>query len=667
MSSVDRFPRRTALVPANRPRLMLEQLEAREVPASLAPSTDFTTPTVALGITAQVNAAATAATVTSVTSTTANGTYGVGATINVTVNFLQAVTLAGGNLTVNLDTGGSVVIAPFTNKTSVSGTYTVAAGQNSSDLNSNSPLVLATGATLKDASGTNATLTIPTGQSLASSKAIVVDTTAPTVTISSPSATTTNHGTITYTITYADANFKSSTLTAANVTLNKTGTANGVVTVSSGTGLTRTVTISGITGSGTLSITLAANTASDNAGNQALAAGPSSTFSVTNVATLAVGGSDGSVRTINASTGAVVSTVRPLDFSTASQYKGLVQVALGDLNGDGVPDLFVAAASASGVQGLNASKAGKVFVYDGAAVAKGTLTLLHTFTPFANHVGPGQNGAINVTGQYTNGLNISVGDVNGDGKIDLIAGTRGGTATVEYGRMIVVSAGAAANGSADTFIGSDKQGLAPFGSTYSKGVVIAAGNLDGVGGKEIAVTRGDAVAATNPNKTVKLKAFQLNTAGTTLAELKLSGTTVPLAPFTGVGSGSKVIDGGADLAFTDQNADGKDELVFSALDSVTAATNVQVRVAAFSVNTATGVATAVSIGTGPSKSYLVGKNVVEQAITSIDPTETGTRNLALITQSGTSGVQYLAPLSGSVLTGGFSLNILKDGVTIDGV
>ena len=68
-------------------------------------------------------------------------------------------------------------------------------------------------------------------------------------------------GPITYTVTYADANFNSSTLAAANITLNKTGTANGTVGVS-GTGLTRTVTISGITGDGSLGISIVAGTAS---------------------------------------------------------------------------------------------------------------------------------------------------------------------------------------------------------------------------------------------------------------------------------------------------------------------------------------------------------------------------------------------------------------------
>ena len=110
-----------------------------------------------------------------------------------------------------------------------------------------------------------------------------VDNIAPTLTISSPSATQVKNGTnVTYTITYDGAD--TVTLATGNITLNKTGTANGTVTVS-GTGTaSRTVTISNITGDGTLGISIAAGTASDIAGNTSAAVGPSTTFTVDNTA-----------------------------------------------------------------------------------------------------------------------------------------------------------------------------------------------------------------------------------------------------------------------------------------------------------------------------------------------------------------------------------------------
>ncbi|MGA2034634.1 MAG: lamin tail domain-containing protein, partial [Thermoguttaceae bacterium] len=125
-----------------------------------------------------------------------------------------------------------------------------------------------------------------TGNGNFTGQTYTIDTAGPTVSIGSPSAAYTRGGPITYTVTYADANFNVSTLSPADVTLNSTGTANGTVSVS-GSDTSYTVTISSITGDGSLGISIAAGTAWDLAGNQAPAAGPSSTFAVgaTNVLT----------------------------------------------------------------------------------------------------------------------------------------------------------------------------------------------------------------------------------------------------------------------------------------------------------------------------------------------------------------------------------------------
>ena len=116
--------------------------------------------------------------------------------------------------------------------------------------------------------------------------AAVTDTAPPAVSIGAPSGTLTRSGPITYSIGYSDdAGVSAITLASANVTLNKTGTANAASVNVTGSGLaTRTVTISGITGTGTLGISIAAGTATDAASNPALAAGPSTTFAVDNTA-----------------------------------------------------------------------------------------------------------------------------------------------------------------------------------------------------------------------------------------------------------------------------------------------------------------------------------------------------------------------------------------------
>ena len=101
-----------------------------------------------------------------------------------------------------------------------------------------------------------------------------------TTIISASSNTFANIGPVTYTVTYVGAG--TVLLRDQDITLNKTGTADGVVTVTNGTTNTPTVTISGITGEGTLGISVAASRAWDATPNYAPAAGPSTTFTVDN-------------------------------------------------------------------------------------------------------------------------------------------------------------------------------------------------------------------------------------------------------------------------------------------------------------------------------------------------------------------------------------------------
>lgn len=111
---------------------------------------------------------------------------------------------------------------------------------------------------------------------------VVVDNTRPTVSIGQPSSSLTAGGPITFTITYADIHFDQSTLGTGDITLNTTGTANASVSLDGGTGTTRTVTLTNITGDGWLGISIDAGSASDQAGNLSSSAGPSETFIVDN-------------------------------------------------------------------------------------------------------------------------------------------------------------------------------------------------------------------------------------------------------------------------------------------------------------------------------------------------------------------------------------------------
>lgn len=199
-----------------------------------------------------------------------------------------------------------------TNATTVN--YTVTFGAPVTGLTSNNFSLTApgiTGAAIGTITGSGTTYTVPvntgTGDgvitlNLANSTGInptisttlpfggqpyTIDKTAPALGIGAPSATTTTTGPVSYTVTYTDQNPGiTSSLSTTDVTLNKTGMATGTVSVS-GSGTSYTVTISGISGSGTLGISIAAGTAKDAAGNVAAASGASSAFNVTNAAPVA--------------------------------------------------------------------------------------------------------------------------------------------------------------------------------------------------------------------------------------------------------------------------------------------------------------------------------------------------------------------------------------------
>ncbi|MDX1555350.1 MAG: choice-of-anchor D domain-containing protein, partial [Xanthomonadales bacterium] len=117
-------------------------------------------------------------------------------------------------------------------------------------------------------------------ESSVTSDAVIIDNTPPGIEISPPSVETTTSGPVSYTVSYTGANVV--TLIEADIMLNQTGDADGSVAVSGAGVSSRTVTISDITGNGTLGISIAAGTASDTAGNVAPAAGPSETFVVDN-------------------------------------------------------------------------------------------------------------------------------------------------------------------------------------------------------------------------------------------------------------------------------------------------------------------------------------------------------------------------------------------------
>ena len=135
----------------------------------------------------------TAPTIFSFSTTTANGSYKAGDSINITATASESI-LAGGQITVTLNTGATVTLTAATRGSTLTGTYTIAAGQNSADLTVTS-FSIGTGAigtsnaTPRDAGFGNAltSTSVPSGTSnIAGSYAIVVDTTPPSALVLTP-------------------------------------------------------------------------------------------------------------------------------------------------------------------------------------------------------------------------------------------------------------------------------------------------------------------------------------------------------------------------------------------------------------------------------------------------------------------------------------------------
>ena len=128
-------------------------------------------------------------TITAITSSDGSGIYGIGSSLDVTVNFSENVTLSGGSLDITLETGTSdavIQISPFSDSNVAHGTYTVLTGHQSPDLDAGD--IQLNGGTLRDAALNPVLVELPGARFV--SKDIIVDGIVPTV--ASISSTTSN-------------------------------------------------------------------------------------------------------------------------------------------------------------------------------------------------------------------------------------------------------------------------------------------------------------------------------------------------------------------------------------------------------------------------------------------------------------------------------------------
>ena len=172
----------------------------------------------------------------------------------------------------------------------------------------------------------------------------VVDTTPPLYTIGSPSLAVVHSTSAAVTYSASYINTATVNLLAANIVLNKTGSANCTVSVAGGTTTSPTVSLSNCTGSGSVGMTFNAGSATDEAGNLA-ASFASRTFLVDNsgVSSAVFNPSSGIVSTLP--TSLTMTFSEPLDAASVSAADFSVSGTCGTLPTLGVPGVVGAVIS----------------------------------------------------------------------------------------------------------------------------------------------------------------------------------------------------------------------------------------------------------------------------------------------------------------------------------
>ncbi len=127
---------------------------------------------------------ATAPTISGAIATIPDGNYTVGRVVPIAIAFSENVNVTG-TPTLALNNGGIASYAYGSGSNTLTFNYTVAAGQNTPDLDyANANALSLNGGAIKDATGNSATLTLPapgTANSISANKAIAIDTIAPTI------------------------------------------------------------------------------------------------------------------------------------------------------------------------------------------------------------------------------------------------------------------------------------------------------------------------------------------------------------------------------------------------------------------------------------------------------------------------------------------------------
>jgi hypothetical protein len=225
-----------------------------------------------------------------------------------------------------------------------------------------------------------------------------------------------------------------------------------------------------------------------------------------NIVTAAGPGGGPHVKVLNAADGSVVAQF----FAYDSSFTGGVYVAVGDVNGDGTPDI---------ITGADAGGGPHVKVFDGAALMTGQVKTLYSFFAY------GAN--------FHGGVRVAAGNIDGDKNADIITG-----------------AGAGGGPHVEAFSGQTGQLIRSFfayAPTFTAGVYVAAGDVNGDGISDIVTGPG---VGGGPH----LRVFNGATNGALIEEAFAF-------PPTSTGQFNNIWTSGLRVATVDLNLDGRADII----------------------------------------------------------------------------------------------------------